>query len=779
MRFLSIYGGERLTLQNILDRGKTGVFISEKLGLVILVIPRDQNIREFRGDFRRFSLDSDLILGAITQENKNLAIVARERQTPLDVLPPLRFESIVGLAMETDPELAQSYERNNVAAGAIQNGDHRARNRDWAPIYLSDHLIDTELGSLLNITDQILKSWSEAGVIEYINFDYPKPKVFPFGQKRLSGISGGTNTLFNWNTSGVSEVLYDKDYQLFSINRTGSLPVTYGSDANTWGEIDTGMLAEYEEKAYDYFSSLGDHNLVRVVQYTALYQIFQAFPVEATDIQKRTGANSDLQTEKYLTGEIYATLKKIIDEEAVIQPAWLNGVLIYLQEDEEMQQIMSTYSGSNDDKRVALQYIFASRAEAQIEDTRRLLSELQSIGGNDLLFQFAGYLANPRRFQLSAETLAELSALRPEQLYEEIRSNRELRTILFRSCEKAVRTAFDIVADKTAICSGYAKSRSHKPASHIKTPSIVLSWDTQHKVIGGHNLDSLVTRIEVSSKVKPGTVRITKNPTGDDILLLNPVDINGSSRLARLYSRNRYHPQVRAIIEKAILQKQPVRNMGKALVIETSRDVRGLQLQEHENLLFNDRLGIRVPSEAVRTERLQEMKQIADEWGYHLVVDKIDDGYLVYRSYQSNMLEAKTTPALIEIIGETQLPLGSKSANLYFRNFSKSEVNALAKSAAIKQIVADGKKRIPLQSALSSRTRISPPGKHGKSAGGSGGKIGGHGGGRNNGGGRSNGGSGGKSGGNGGKGSGGGKEYSVNAGNKQLVIIRGKRNYKH
>ncbi len=49
------------------------------------------------------------------------------------------------LAGVNSDELAQSYERNSFAAGKFDED----KNLDWAPIYLSDVLIDTEYGSLL------------------------------------------------------------------------------------------------------------------------------------------------------------------------------------------------------------------------------------------------------------------------------------------------------------------------------------------------------------------------------------------------------------------------------------------------------------------------------------------------------------------------------------------------------------------------------------------------------------------------------------------------------
>ena len=111
---------------------------------------------------------SDVVVGASWSGTDALLIVGRQRQVPLDVLPPLRFETFALLADVDARELAQSYERTTPFAGKLRAGDYA--NADWAPIYLSDPLIDSEFGALLNITDQMLKSWSSAGDI-----DYPRP----------------------------------------------------------------------------------------------------------------------------------------------------------------------------------------------------------------------------------------------------------------------------------------------------------------------------------------------------------------------------------------------------------------------------------------------------------------------------------------------------------------------------------------------------------------------------------------------------------------------------
>ena len=266
IKFTSIIGGNARPISDILSSKQSGVFISNQRGLVVWSIPRNQDLAKYRAEARQFFLDSDLIVGAIANNNQ-LVIIARERTESLLRLPPLRFETALTLAAETSDELGQSYERKQLFAGKLTD------TTDWAPIYLSNSLIDTEFGSLLNITDQVLKSWSMNGDVQYINFNqYPKPQRFPQFPQPIRVLSNKAGSfLFNWNTAGVGYTTPIQPYELYALNKTGSLPITYGAESES--------VKAYEEIAYNYFSELGNPDLARVVQYTALYQIFHQFGI--------------------------------------------------------------------------------------------------------------------------------------------------------------------------------------------------------------------------------------------------------------------------------------------------------------------------------------------------------------------------------------------------------------------------------------------------------------------------------------------------------------------
>lgn len=265
------------------EKDPNKLLYSRERGFVVWLINPSgvSDDRSFRLNARKFALDTDLIIGAFGTKGKTVAIVARERQIPVDILPPLRIETLTLLATTKNESLAQSYERHNIFANKLPD------NSDVAPIYLSDELWHTEYGNLLNVTDQMLKSWSENGDIDYKNFGHPKPIDWAFKRGAVRDLDANQLT-YNWNTAGAGYVIEGDNYDIFAVNRTGSLPVSY-IPGGMEGRVDQ-KVYEAEEMAYDFFSGLNSPELARVVQYATFYQIFSYFKGdnEVSTINKQT-----------------------------------------------------------------------------------------------------------------------------------------------------------------------------------------------------------------------------------------------------------------------------------------------------------------------------------------------------------------------------------------------------------------------------------------------------------------------------------------------------------
>ena len=282
-----------------------GVYFSDEPGLVVWSFPRGDDLSQYRRDAYRFFVDSDLILGAVASDEL-VWIVGRERVEPSYRLPPLRTDMVMILAAQSAASLAQSYERNRIFAGRLTSG------WDWAPVFLSDPLLHTEFGSLLNITDQLLKSWSLEGQVEYVNFPYPKPAAWPgFPESLVQVARKYGSILFNWNTLGAGyRVEMDDGVEVIASSRLGALPVIYRA-----GPDEQIPVSAHEEKAYDYFANLGNPDLARVVQYTTLYQIFRGLNIGASINSSKSSQVSGIDILKGFTKNLLQKIEYLTEDD--------------------------------------------------------------------------------------------------------------------------------------------------------------------------------------------------------------------------------------------------------------------------------------------------------------------------------------------------------------------------------------------------------------------------------------------------------------------------------
>ena len=279
------------------DRREPAVYARADKTLILLVVPPKIQLAALAGTFRRFAVASDLLVGAYQAKSGATILAARARQLPFIALPPLRFETLASFVRTRTVELMQSYERRRIFAGRVRSGPFAGW--DWAPILLSSQLDDSEFGTLLNQADQILKSWSQAGEVDYYSFDHPQPESFPFEDESASDYFarrlGTTSLVFNWNTQAFSTIHQIDQGELISIDRFGALPVLYLPSGSILDRLQGGgsdalrrLLGDARSKAQDvsriaaadardFFAERGDPILVRVTQNVLLYQIAQAF----------------------------------------------------------------------------------------------------------------------------------------------------------------------------------------------------------------------------------------------------------------------------------------------------------------------------------------------------------------------------------------------------------------------------------------------------------------------------------------------------------------------
>jgi hypothetical protein len=499
-----------LTFNELMTGGVRGVFKSEDGSLTVWAIAREASIDEgSRADIRRFSVDGDLILGAVANK-QTVLIVARTRIEPLAHLPPLRSETILLLAGSSERELAQSYERNDMIAGKGLDGVDRA------PILLSPQLIDTEFGTLLNIADQLLKGWSSAGNIRYAEFKYPVPRSYPFGAVPASKVKPDREEfLFNWNTDGAAYRQTIGGLDVVAPQRTGSLSVIYG-DVND-------RPRDMEDVAYDYFARSGDTTLIRVVQYTLLYQIFRQFDIKASPPPvsaryKQFSANVEQATRrqfKYLLSDISEPQLK-----SYIRAYWTNRVSSALSAALASQGIRpSEYIDFK--VKTAMNYAGALR-------------EAQLASGGEVSNALAELAAQSRRRSASSSQDDERlrSALRVllKHLDEALASR-----LLENEAEALRRSGLIQVAMSQPGGWDSLKSTEAAPGKANHTAYVVESHPqgSLAAAVGGHNLSAPMVRFNADASVAKGQVIVRRADDGSWVVDHHPADSDRLRTIAR------------------------------------------------------------------------------------------------------------------------------------------------------------------------------------------------------------------------------------------------------
>lgn len=526
-RFSSILGLPEFSLEQIRAQDATGIFFSEDPGLVLWWMPRGIDLEDSRGVIRQFAIDSDLIVGAQIF-SEGLLIIARERIVPLDMLPPLRTETIVLLASVDTSELGQSYERNYILAGRYDI------QRDWAPIYLSPELRDTEYGSLLNITDQMLKGWSNNGQTRYVNFKYPDPPEWPFS-KPLPLALGVDEVTYNWNTSGAGYAIEGSGVKTYALNRTGALPVSYipGGDAAALEDTNAAQIEAVrsaEDRAYEYFAGRHDPNLVRVVQYAALYQIFQYAPIAET-----RWVETHSQPETILNGLLRDLLHQIRDA----SPAELT----------------------------AIQHRIEQSYKAMFTADELSPAEISQIGGvvdtSLQILQADLQTMDPEQFELLLQILSVSKNLSPAQL---IVLSIYLDDPTIYTAISTAQLVLPYYASAQKLHQRYVtEAREVSQAGWIRTPVVVLSSVSGDiaDAMGGHNLSARISPFKLDATVARGTPLVK-----DGIIHVNPADAAKISSVVRTAGKNLSDPALlarRLQHELRFVAPRPPRPMQVAL----------------------------------------------------------------------------------------------------------------------------------------------------------------------------------------------------------------------
>jgi len=703
--FYPVEGGSSATVPALLRTGTPGVFFSKIRGVVLWLVPQGSHLQDSPVEMREFTLDSDLILGAIAG-GRSIAILGRERSVPVNVLPPLRLETLVQLSSVGTYELAQSYERNNGFAGRC------TKTTDWAPIYLSPQLVDTEYGSLLNITDQLLKSWSNRGLTRYEGFLYPTPKSWPFSKPLLNEL-GVDQVTYNWNTKGAGYAVDTGNYVFLALNCTGALPISYipGGDS---GQIDT-MKAE--DSAYHYFRGIGDPNLARVVQYAGLYQIFTNFDLNAlSQDQPPISKLFPLLDEEGF--KLLERIRTASDTELKAMAAQLmeNGILqaqlgnVKLAIREFAHRKLTTKELNR------ITTMFSTEVQGGLENLQSFLTEQYRHGGEAQMHAIASTVVGGG-FKHHSDFVALKRSLESaykeggqQQLQNEFASvmkrawqedNLALAAILprlgdlndiqFAIREQTLSFVLPSLTNVQSLQQRLVETNLPKSETWIHTPSVVVSENSGElaSAEGGHNLSAIVSPIRFSEDIAAGELKLARE-NGASTILCNPADADKVEHLVREIGRNE------GDLDAVLPRLENRLKSAPSPVVRDQRVALGFDLNESNSAMR----GLRPANGPLKTGWQARVADAGDQtrmlayepgWLGPVVDCRLSADDLFYITYKRTLTDepqvfiASTRADVVDVVGQIYRlhPPGAAALEFYARGFEENEANALLRSLEI------------------------------------------------------------------------------------------------
>ena len=470
-----------LTVSDMFSQKRRGVFFSREPGLVAWSIRRDSDLSKQTADIRRFALDADLILGAL-RDSTTLVVIGRERETPLEVLPPLRVETVLLIASISSKELSQSLDINDCMAGKMSNG------RDWCPTYLSRELENTELGHLLTITDVLLKDWSENGTIQEACYHYPSPSRFPFDRPLFKKL-GLSELVYNWNTANTMYAIDLPEYTLYTLNRTGALPVSYFHSQSSG----TSVGAQYERQAGNYFARVGNTDIARVVQYVALYQLFMdngitykgellhpAFPSQKPYLLSKP-CKDLLDILKNLTD---SQIDAISDSLASLHFAAYGEAQVNKQLRQNERDYNFTYTDEH--TRDIYRNVNQNEKRSLVEEFRGVRSMLKGLSEEEYT-KLVRYLAYPRGTTINSR-----------ETYNRMLRAQKVNNLL-RHVGKNNLPLLGV--DLAKVRDYFVGSLRNSGGRYLKTPSVIVTYNDLNTT-GGHNISSKISRVGSTTNYK-------------------------------------------------------------------------------------------------------------------------------------------------------------------------------------------------------------------------------------------------------------------------------------
>jgi hypothetical protein len=568
------------------------------------------------------------------------------------------------------------------------------------------------------------------------------PRNYVFGKTPLSDKvekeTGQGSVLYNWNTSGAAALVSMRNEHFLVVRQTGALPVTYGANASKNDQPeDMKHLGADESHAYDYFASVGDPNLERVVQYTAIYQLFRAIVNES-----KTPANS---------AENVGTLAKV----ALSESHTLSGgmqLLVQKMKDALTQLRDGTFcknAATDDSRSKSLCEDYASQTLVPaLKDFHQNFPDVDDI-------TLARFLISPRDTQLALFTAAqsmlpaldafekqreafagkeddfnkarqrvdsEAAALTASQAAndsQEVNDEMELSLAKFKEDSAALersRNELDVEESKlleeqppglvafqnrrqafraaesigplfseVASVGGsrsdtlmqFIEANQSEPDGAIRTPTAVISWDRKSfdVQVGGHNLDSRALRFEESDD----TPSLSLVETADGPTLKYNAGLESSvSAHAGQVSRAVEHDGINDTSDLLKIIEQPQDVRARSVSLEIKSPTPSTTRSWSKNEAWSARIGDRVFQD--RKPFVENLRSTSEqnECCTFIAEDDASTSYIAEDNPAPPptklIFAADDTPSLLEHLGKGR----GASKPLVFLNSRNEHVQALA-----------------------------------------------------------------------------------------------------
>jgi len=308
----------------------------------------------------------------------------------------------------------------------------------------------------------------------------------------------GINELvYNWNTADAMFAIDLENVTIYTLNRTGSLPVSYFNSPESGRSIGR----SYENKAYNYFATVGNTDLARVVQYTALYQLF----IDNGITYKGETYNAFPKNKPYLllspVKKMLTIFKNLTDQQIEyiadsVSRRRFDGyhkrkIEERLTENEQNYPIKYTETQREQIYKDFLKNDF-DNLRKMLKSSKTLLNQLSEEQFNKV----SRMLAYPRGERVNSQ-----------ETYQIFLKAKKLRELI----NAIGKNNLDILGlDLQEVKNYFVNNLSGSSAKYLKTPSCIITFNDFYTT-GGHNISSRISRVKTMKNYKRSSAYVPEN----------------------------------------------------------------------------------------------------------------------------------------------------------------------------------------------------------------------------------------------------------------------------